>query len=350
MPRRLIVCCDGTWDKLSHKDGGVFAPSNVAKMAGSIAPHGNGMDQVVFYDSGIGTGNALDRYAGGLVGVGISDNIKDGYQFLMHNFARGDEIYLFGFSRGAYTVRSLAGFIRKCGMLRKEYSFRIDEGYDIYRMRGKSDTADSERAEKFRSDYSWRDVPIKLIGVWDTVGALGLPGNVFRTIFGSKYLFHDVELSSSVEYGYHALAIDEKRHSFRATLWEQTDRGVAAGQQMEQAWFPGVHSDVGGGALPAGLSDEAFRWMRDKAEATGLVFDEWSPPGDALGEMHESWKFPYKVIPKFWRPIDEQGNGNESISDAAIERWYRDEKPYRPPNLVSYFEKHAGPPPRPAAN
>src|ERR1700694_2847931 len=129
MPRRLIVCCDGTWDRLSHKDGGVYAPSNVANMARSIASHGNGVEQIVFYDPGIGTGNALDRWTGGLMGVGISDNIKDGYQFLVHNFSLGDEIYLFGFSRGAYTVRSLAGFIRKCGLVRKEDSFRLDEGY-----------------------------------------------------------------------------------------------------------------------------------------------------------------------------------------------------------------------------
>lgn len=275
MTRRLIVCSDGTWNKLGHKDGGVYAPTNVARIARSIAPLGNGVEQVVFYDPGVGTGNALDRWTGGAMGVGLSDNVKDGYQFLMHNYTQNDEIYLFGFSRGAYTVRSLAGLIRKCGLLRKEHSARIGEAYDIYRIRG--DDPDSDRAEKFRTNYSWHPTPIQFIGVWDTVGALGVPGNVFRTIFGSKYRFHDVTLSSSVTFAYHALAIDEKRHAFRATLWEQSDKGRAAGQTLEQAWFPGVHSDVGGGYALAGLSDEAFHWMSAKAAAAGLAFSSRCP-------------------------------------------------------------------------
>ena len=347
MPRRLIVCCDGTWDKLGHKDGGVYAPSNVAKMARSVAAHGTGTEQIVFYDPGVGTGNALDRWTGGAMGVGLSDNVQDGYQFLMHNYAHADEIYLFGFSRGAYTVRSLAGLIRKCGLLHKRHSHRISEGYDIYRKRG--DSPDSAQAQDFRDRYSWHPVAIKLIGVWDTVGALGLPRNVFRLLLGSRYLFHDVTLSSSVAYGYHALAIDEKRRNFRPTIWQQSDKGKAANQELEQVWFPGVHSDVGGGYGAAGLSDEAFHWMRKKAAATGLAFEEplSVPPGNPAGAMHESWKLPYNLIPKFWRPIDEQADSNQSISDSAVQRWHDGRAAYRPPNLVSYFEKHGGPPPPP---
>jgi uncharacterized protein (DUF2235 family) len=346
MPRRLIVCSDGTWDKLGHKDGGVYAPSNVAQMARSIAAHGNGMEQIVFYDPGVGTGNAVDRWTGGAMGMGLSDNVQDGYQFLMHNYAQGDEIYLFGFSRGAYTVRSLAGLIRKCGLLRKEYSFRIVEAYDIYRIR--NDTADSDRAQQFRTRYSWHPMPIKFIGVWDTVGALGLPGSLFRLAFGWKYRFHDVTLSSSVAYAYHALAVDEKRRFFAPTIWEQSEKGRASGQTLEQVWFPGVHSDVGGGYAVAGLSSEAFHWMSEKAAATGLALDAWVPPGDPLDELHESWTLPYSLVPKFWRPIAAKQHTNESISGSAIKRWHDGDKRYRPPNLVRYFEEHGGPPPRPS--
>jgi uncharacterized protein (DUF2235 family) len=340
MTRRLIVCCDGTWNKLEQKDGGGYAPTNVAKIARSISPLGNGMEQVVFYDPGVGTGNALDRWTGGAMGVGLSDNVKDGYQFLMHNYTQHDEIYLFGFSRGAYTVRSLAGLIRKCGLLRKEHSGRIGEAYDIYRIRG--DGADSDRADKFRDKYSWQPqpTPIKLIGVWDTVGALGVPGNLFRTIFGGKYRFHDVTLSSSVSFAYHALAIDEKRRSFKATLWEQSDKGRAAGQKLEQAWFPGVHSDVGGGYAAAGLSDEAFHWMSAKAAGAGLAFQQPLPvpQGNPLGRIHESWTRPYNLIPKFWRPIGEAPSGRESVHESALKR-FRELDEYNPKNLAAYLDR-----------
>jgi uncharacterized protein (DUF2235 family) len=343
MVRRLVVCCDGTWNRLSHKDGKVFSPTNVAKMAASVAAAGNGMEQPVFYDPGVGTGNILDRWTGGAFGAGLSDNIQDAYQFLLHNYEPGDQIFLFGFSRGAYTVRSLAGLIRKCGILRKRYSHRIVDAYDVYRIR--EGGADTDRAKDLRKEFSHHPVPIKFIGVWDTVGALGVPGTLFRVTLGRKYQFHDHDLSSSVESAYHALAIDEKRRAFAPTFFHQTDRGRAKDQTLEQVWFPGVHSDVGGGYARPELSNEAFYWIKAKAEEAGLAFDEpcHVPPGDPVGPMHESWTSIYKAIPKRWRPIGREPDANEKISLTAIARWLKDAA-FRPPNLVSFYDDHPPPP------
>jgi uncharacterized protein (DUF2235 family) len=316
-------------------------------MAASISTAGNAMEQLVFYDPGVGTGNILDRWTGGAFGVGLSDNIQDGYQFLLHNYGAGDEIFLFGFSRGAYTARSLAGLIRKCGLLQKRYSHRIVDAYNIYRIR--EGGADSDRAATFRKRYSNFPIPIKLVGVWDTVGALGLPGGLFRSTLGRKYKFHDTELSSTIEYAYHALAIDEKRKFFAPTLFHQTTKGLDKAQTLEQVWFPGVHSDVGGGYARPELSNEAFYWMKEKAEKVGLAFDEpcHVPPGNPDGLMHESRESVYKAIPTYWRPIDadEKPGTNQKISLTAIARWIH-RKDFRPDNLVAYYKDH-GPPPAP---
>ncbi len=347
MSRRLIVCCDGTWNRLSHKDGKSYAPTNVARMAASISTGGNGMEQLVFYDPGVGTGNILDRYTGGAFGVGLSDNIQDGYQFLLHNYCPGDEIYLFGFSRGAYTARSLAGLIRKCGLLQKRYSHRIVDAYSIYRIR--EGGADSDRAIKFRERYSIHPITIKFVGVWDTVGALGVPGSLFHSTLGRQYQFHDTDLSSSIEYAYHALAINEKRKFFAPTLFHQTAKGRARAQTLEQVWFPGVHSDVGGGYAKPELSNEAFYWMKNRAEKVGLAFDEpcHVPPGDPDGLMHESRQSVYRAIPPYWRPIGDydRHDTHQMISLTAVTRWIH-RKDFRPENLVAYYKEN-GPPPAP---
>jgi uncharacterized protein (DUF2235 family) len=347
--KRLVICCDGTWNTPDHKEGGGFAPTNVVRLARAVVPlTGGGTHQVVFYDPGVGTDNLVDKVTGGAVGIGLTRNVLDAYLFLVHNFAEGDEIYFFGFSRGAYTVRSTAGFIRKLGLTRKEHAERIPEGLDIYRER--EGGPDSPRARQFRDAYSLYPVQVKFIGVWDTVGALGIPG--FLNFLGRKrFEFHDVALSSRVLYAYQALAIDEKRKFFEPTLWEQSPE--AANQKMEQAWFPGVHMDVGGGYKDASLASEALLWMAAKAEETGLDLEmehllaNGSP--DALGKLHESRNFPYTVIPAYQRPIGrgvppwravKGGKANESLHASAEARYAKDAS-YRPPNLVEYLQSHA---------
>jgi len=335
--RRLIICSDGTWNTPERKDNGVFAPSNVVKMARSILPQApDGTPQIVYYDPGIGTDNVLDKFSGGAFGIGLSRNVKDAYRFLMHNYVEGDEIYFFGFSRGAYTVRSAAGLIRKCGLLHKRSSERVLEAFRLYRKRdGGADTA---AAIQFRRAYSWHPVRIKFIGVWDTVGALGIPAGPLRSLGRRRFEFHDVALSRSVDHAYQAVAIDEKRGLFKPTLWEQNPEAVS--QVLEQVWFPGVHMDVGGGYNESGLSDLAFLWMKEKAEeAAGLAFDTRyieTFVRDSLGRLHDSRSFPYNLLPSYARPIGGSVRSNESLHPSARERFEKMPS-YRPANLVSYF-------------
>lgn len=172
----------------------------------------------------------------------------------MHNYIPGDEIYLFGFSRGAYTVRSLGGLIRKVGLLDKRHAEQAPTAFSIYRSRDrKPDTAE---AAAFREKFSHYPVRIRFIGVWDTVGRLGIPSWGPFKFFSRRFEFHNVNLSRTVDFAYQALAIDERRGAWKPAVWSQDSR--ASSQVLEQVWFPGVHMDVGGGYRQRGLSDGTF--------------------------------------------------------------------------------------------
>ena len=274
--KRIVICSDGTWQTPNQKN-----PTHVVEMARTVSPTApDGTTQVVFYDWGVGTEVWMRRIAGGISGQGIRRNIRDCYRFLVHNYEDGDEVYLFGFSRGAYTVRSLAGLIRNCGVLRKTEAAWIDEAYDMY---CRNDAApESEEAKRFRSAHS-QDVSITFIGVWDTVGALGIPVRGLSKWTDSLRQFHDVELSSYVKYGCHALAIDERRGPFRPSLWQAKPK---PGQIVEQVWFSGEHSDVGGAADPT-LGEPALAWMKERASYAGLAFD--STPATPTPTQKAGW-------------------------------------------------------------
>ena len=196
---------------------------------------------------------------------------------MVDNYEPGDQLYFFGFSRGAYTVRSLAGFIRNSGLVKKENRDRVDEALKLYRSRSDKKKPTSTKAEEFRKAYSY-EPDIEFIGVWDTVGSLGIPGRTLRLlslllrIIGYDWRFHDPQLSSKVKHAHHALSIHERRSTFVPTLWEQQEKEETKNQVLEQVWFPGVHCDVGGGYNAAGLSDEALYWMMQKAQDCGLLF------------------------------------------------------------------------------
>lgn len=348
--RRLVACADGTWNTPDRMDEGIPAPSNVVKLARAILPEAHdGTSQIVFYDAGVGTDNWLDKLTGGAFGVGLSRNVRDLYLFLVHNYQDGDEIYLFGFSRGAYTVRSAAGLIRKVGLVEKRHAGKDLRAWQIYRMRRGG--PDSLEAKEFRDQFSRYPIRVRFIGVWDTVGALGIPG-ILNFIGRARFQFHDVALSRSVDFAYQALGIDEKRRFFKPTMWEQHPE--ASGQELEQAWFPGVHMDVGGGYCDAALSDEALLWMVEKARATGLEVDagylEGETKPDFRAPLHESRRFPYTLIPAYWRPIGAGipvemsvhpgGASNEALAEATVLR-YRQIQTYRPKNLVAYVERQA---------
>jgi hypothetical protein len=256
--RRLIVCCDGTWNK-PDREGHT---TNVVRMVRSIKTESvDGIPQIVYYHPGVGTGNFFDRLIGGSVGVGLSENVRSGYAFILNNYRDGDEIFLFGFSRGAYTVRSIAGIIGHVGLLRKHHMESFDAVWDYYCLPvDERDKVEQAFLKNFSDRVTRDDVNVRCIGVWDTVGALGIPDSRFCQ---NLFSFHDTNLGPRVEHAYQALAIDEERCAFEPAIWKPCEVH-RPDQVLEQVWFPGVHSNIGGGYKEHGLSDAAFLWMAAK--------------------------------------------------------------------------------------
>lgn len=332
--KRIVVCADGTWNKPDQEDRGKRKPSNVVKTARGLLPRASdGVAQIAYYHDGVGTNWGLDKIAGGGFGVGLSANIVNAYQFLVLNYEPGDDIFLFGFSRGAYTVRSLAGLLDRIGVLPKDHAFYIPDGYKLYRDRQADDEIDA-----FRTEHGCREGAIKFVGVWDTVGALGIPIGLFKS-FNKKYRFHQVGLSKNIDNAYHALAIDERRRPFQPSLWSLPD---GSPQMLEQAWFPGVHSNIGGGYSKDGLANAALHWIKEKAANHNLEFDE-----SFLGhyrpwhkhELRDSMTWAYRLLIPKWRTIGAMTNGNESVHESAYRRLDGVED-YKPKNLMAYIQKH----------
>lgn len=341
--KRIVICCDGTWNLPDATDNGIPTPTNVVKIAQAVRPISNDdIVQKMYYDPGVGTSGCwLSRKYCGLTGYGLSRNIVEAYQYLISEYEVGDELFLFGFSRGAFTVRSLAGLIRKCGILRSD---KIDivkviaRAFVLYRERSSATHPRGIEATLFRRTYAVSDItPIRFIGVWDTVGALGNPLR-FGRIPGGRNKFHDTNLSSTVKSSYQALAIDEKRKQFQATLWHRQQH--SQNQTLEQVWFAGVHSNVGGGYPCTGLSDIALDWMIGKASHCGLELDSIETQPDSLQQREESRRTFYRLIPRFYRPIAKldpnKGPTNESLHPSVIQR-YQVDTSYRPQNLEEFF-------------
>ena len=351
--KRLVLCCDGTWNRADQKSGDEPCPTNVVKLAYRVAKRdGAGVAQVVYYDHGVGTGNTLDRLTGGAFGGGLEDNIHDAYRFLVANYEEGDEIFLFGFSRGAFTARSIAGMVRNCGILRRESVRHYTDAIELYRDDGRH--PDHPFSVDFRGQHSVcgeDPVKIRFIGVWDTVGALGIPVRGLRGLTRSKHQFHDTELSGSVQLAFHALAIDERRAPFAPTLWLEKPK---PDQQVRQVWFAGVHSDIGGGYPRTGLSDIPLRWMLDNAARHGgLAISEIGDlDPQPLAEMHQSRKGIYRLTPGHDRPIGlsvthqgrstDEPDATQSVHDSVRDRWRQDPS-YRPGRLRDYFRRTGDP-------
>ena len=228
--------------------------------------------QVAFYDPGVGTN--FFKVAGAAFGTGISENIQECYDFIVDHYESGDKIFLFGFSRGAYTIRSLGGMISKAGILKRKFRNMTEETFDIYKRKNNENDA-----KNFKETYCWPGsdkmgniLDIHFIGVWDTVCALGFPLNAIQSLnpFSHRwYGFHNDKLSTHVKYGYQALSIDDQRKVFKPKIWDETKK--VKGQTIEQVWFSGVHSNIGGGYRRSGLSDITLEWITKKAEHAGLL-------------------------------------------------------------------------------
>ncbi|MEO1013579.1 MAG: DUF2235 domain-containing protein [Pseudomonadota bacterium] len=359
--KRIVIACDGTWQDLEKPD-----PTNVRRLAEATAPRDGEIDQLIYYSPGIGTRNAFDRLTGGAFGHGINVEISSAYTFLCANYQPGDEIYLFGFSRGAYTVRSLAGLIYTTGVLRREELSWLPHAYALYRRLddapNREETAVQLQKQKGHGQTSEDPanslIRISFLGVWDTVGALGIP-DLSRLLkldkkSRDKHRFHNTYLSPIVNYARHAVAIDERRKVFRHTEMNPLPGGAAPANQIRQVWFPGDHGCVGGGGdgLPEGdpkkldstpHSDAALAWMIDEVESNAglkvrrevleLAPDPLARFGDFGGGFDRRMSDPLAGAAP-----DNPGRDKRpfcqftDVSAAAVSRWRGDNR-YRPKNL-----------------
>jgi uncharacterized protein (DUF2235 family) len=370
--KRIVICADGTWNTPWERVGGHVAPTNVWKFYELLREEGtDAVPQLAFYHQGIGTtGSLLDRLLGGATGWGITDNIKDCYRFIVRHYQPGDALYFFGFSRGAYTVRSLAGLIRTCGIIdpakAHDLDACIDAAYRQYRTRNLNDTPTADKAVDFRARHAFPDCLITCIGVWDTVGALGIPEGFLYSISRYRYRFHDVTLSSWVQRAFQAVAVDEHRPAFVSSLWDQQPGAKMKGQIMEQVWFPGSHGDIGGGnpLTESASSDLTLRWMVNRVIATcRLSIDtDRLPSADASPiTLHDSRTLFFRITDPLSGPLyrcidsglgstgarDPLGLKNETVHPSVDILW-RDFAtqpipkfgvPYRPPNVADYHRR-----------
>ncbi len=282
MPKNIIICCDGTGNEYGNKN------TNVVKLFQIIEKDSN--KQVAFYDPGVGTFSArgvltkplklLTRLMGLAFGYGITRNIEDAYEYLMDKYEKDDYVYLFGFSRGAFTARALAGMLHKCGLLEKGSNNLISYATRMYRY-GKHSTA-----KGFKKTFS-RECRPHFIGVWDTVKSVGL---IKRRKFPNAILNPDLNI------GIHAISIDEKRSKFRPNLWDENSKNKDENQIIKQVWFAGVHSDIGGSYKEDGLSNITLSWMVYEACRHGLFVNkkeiekiEPSPEGKLHNSLLPIW-------------------------------------------------------------
>ena len=335
MTKRIVICCDGTWNTPDQTADGRATPTNVTKVAAAVAESDStGMEQLVYYQPGVGT-TPWERIRGGAFGYGLSRSVQQVYRFIINNYEPGDELFLFGFSRGAYMARSTGGLIRNASILRRENVDQVGAAYDLYRSRT-IHPRDVESA-LFRRSFSHPEPRIRFIGVWDTVGALGIPWSGIPAIdrLNRPWQFHDTRLSSRVDSAFHALAVDEARKPFEPALWQQSP--TADEQWLEQVWFRGVHCDVGGGYAETGLSDIALGWLAQRARENGLAFTEgaFTEAGnttegpqpalssfqpDPFGTLHDSRTGLYRFLPPAPRVIGAEPRGREFVASSAIER------------------------------
>jgi uncharacterized protein (DUF2235 family) len=355
--KRLALFLDGTWNRVGSN-------TNVWRLRCLCAEKGaDGVSQLRHYDEGV------NGFAGGGWGKGLSDNVRQAYDWVVDHYEDGDEIFLFGFSRGAYTARSLAGLVATCGVLKAGGPLGVDQLYDryrradndrtIYRLRLLSDGLSLE--EKWLLRYS-REAHIKMVGVWDTVGTLGIPVLSIPGISSSTLSFHHTGLRRPIQHGFHAVAIDEHRQKFMPTLWTvRTPRGqqplpMRPVSSVEQRWFIGAHANVGGGCRSDLLAQIPLHWMMRKAAQCGLAFrrdldfDGAEPLAPIADSFKEFLKGAYALFStRAYRPIGaapaEREDGthatvNETIDASVFERWRSDPR-YRPPNLAAWAESRA---------
>lgn len=341
------------------------------------------MPQVVIYSPGVGAGRGntalarrFDRLLGGALGWGLTDIIEEAYRNLVFLYQPGDEIMVFGFSRGAFAARSLVGLIRSCGILRRSALRDIPKAMKTYMAREPDTHPDTERSHRFRARYSpdvatslreveWRRkhaqqaadpvlLKVAYLGVWDTVSALGVPAFLpWAERFNMQYRFHDTQLSSMVLAARHAIAIDERRKTFPAYPWSNLDTlnktyGNHLVPSHMQQWFAGNHGSVGGGGARLGLSSIALHWVALGAQAAGLAidwveFDRLAYRFNVLEGLDN--KFGPVGLASLMNALSKDRAGPaglEELSMAAVDRWFEDDAYRRNATLKQiYHDLHA---------
>jgi len=332
--KNIIICADGTWNKPEENLDKDF-PTNVLKVARGVAAHNGNTKQIVFYDWGIGSYH--DNFAGGALGKGLEKNVKDCYRFLVHNYEVGDDIYLFGFSRGSYTIRSLCGLINNCSILKSSEGELLESAFELYKT--KEHEPQSHHAKKWRNDHALQDkTMIKFVGVWDTVGAMGLPFSLFGLI-EKKHLFYDRKLGSNITTARHALSLDEQRDDFDPTIWEPR-----TGVDLKQVWFAGNHSDIGGSYKPDDdktcLADIPLLWMIKEAEKAGLAFEAYLSDVkiNHLASQHNEYKWHYLALGKKQREIPDFNSIPTYVHKSVKQRY--DHMDYRSDTIDNYIEQN----------
>jgi len=367
MSKHLIICLDGTWC-----DGDSADPQTNIRLLSDILdpkPEG-GSEQRIYYNAGVGTGGFLDRIAGGVFGKGLSANVLAAYRFLSQFYEPGDKIYVFGFSRGAFTARSLCGFLSASGLLTQDMCNAANQefAWNYYRTPPKK-RYPADRARLRRITHNNPEARIRFLGVFDTVGALGIPQSFMSWIGRRAIHFHDTEVSSVVDHSCQALAIDEYRLEFEPAVW--TEPRHRKYQTVEQVWFPGSHANIGGGCADTDLSDLALIWMLQRLRrhcpevgftwkepllerfgrypsCTGKIFDprswifwrsRWRPTIRSINRCEPGRRW----LSRLFKPRPHSWPIGEMVHQSAVQRWEqtKDERRrhrYQPPNLLAAIE------------
>lgn len=319
--KRLILCEDGTWlnsDSGSTK-GSVSIPSNITRLTRAIkSQSSDGIPQVVYYHYGVGAGGGVLDKLMGATGSGLAEIVREGYQYVSTNYVPGDEIFIFGFSRGAYAARAIAGLIGDVGVLTRSGLPFLSEIFRDTQHKHDPDYEPKHPDIPFKNKPSFSNpdyiaelqkrrltrlyVPIKVVGVFDTVGALGTPkiGWLSRLGLQSKSMkelaFYDTSLSDCIENAFQALALDERRYAFQPTLWEKLDGNETI---LRQVWFPGAHSNVGGGYDDQQMATITLAWMVAQCQQfvdfdLDFVLDQWEDVEDYYDKTNQKsrpWSF-----------------------------------------------------------
>lgn len=356
--KRIALFLDGTWNNVNDN-------TNVWRLKSlcSKTP-----EQIVYYSAGVGTQSG-EHLSGGMFGVEINDEVINAYEWLVEHYEQGAQLFIFGFSRGAFTARSLAGFISKCGLLKPGSPVSMKQLFERYRkgsapsVRALAKVAESGLSleDQWIKEYS-RSLPIWFQGVWDTVGALGVPLPCVPNVSRNDFAFLETDLRINDTHAYHALAIDEHREAFAPTLWVKSTPKQGETfpprdlDQVEQRWFAGAHANVGGGYENDLLAQIPLEWLMSKATAHGLEFNDsvvidgdenTCQIHDSLAEMahgiYEVLTFGKHYYRSIGADLVDTGDAvkitiNETIDATVFGRWQKDTS-YRPKNLIDWASR-----------